>query len=98
MKLDYSDLFSITLDGNDIQDFDSRWKEVLSTTSEVPNDKILESLYKMRTRVSDQLQTVLAMYEQEINQHLSKPSYQKSKKCSARSSSIRWVLVPVAQV
>ena len=33
----------------------------------------------MRIRESDQLKTVLAMYEQEINQHLSKPNFQKLK-------------------
>ena len=36
--------------------------------SEVLYEKILESLYKMRVRESDQPQTVLDMYEQEINQ------------------------------
>ena len=63
--LDSSDLFSITPHGDDIQDFDARWDKVLLSTSEVPNDKILSSYYKMRVRESDQLRTVLAMYEQE---------------------------------
>ena len=31
-----------------IQDFDTRWNQVLLSTSEVPNDKILESLNKLR--------------------------------------------------
>ena len=48
--IDYSDLFSITSPGDDIQDSDTRWNQVLLSTSEVPIDKILESLYKMRTR------------------------------------------------
>ena len=48
--LDYSDLFRITSPGDDIQDSDTRWNQVLLSTSEVPIDKILESLYKMRTR------------------------------------------------
>ena len=65
--LDYSDLFSITLHGDDIQDFDTRWDQVVQSTSEVPNDKILESLYKMRIIESDQLRTVLAVYAQEID-------------------------------
>ena len=77
--LDYPDLFRSTLHGDDIQDFDTRWDEVLFSISEIRNDAILESLYKIRTRESDQLKTVLATYEQEINQKLSKPSYQKLK-------------------
>ena len=53
----------------------SRTRQVLSSTSKVHHDKILESLYKMRIRESDQL----AMFEQKNNQHLSKPCYQKLK-------------------
>ena len=53
--------------------------EVLLSISKVPNDKILESLYKIRIRESDQLKTVLTMYEQEIDQRLSKPSCQMLK-------------------
>ena len=34
--LDYSDLFRITLHGDDVQDFDTRW-EVLQSDSQVPN-------------------------------------------------------------
>ena len=49
-----------------------------SFISEAPDDSILESLYRMRIRMCDQLRTVLAMYEQEINQdQSSKPSCQK---------------------
>ena len=74
-----SDLFRITLHGDVLQVSDTEWDEILLLISEVPNDAILESLYQMRIRESDQLQTVLAMYEQEINQDHSKPSYQKLK-------------------
>ena len=73
--LAHSDLFRITLRGDDNQDL--RWHEVLLSTKEVPSDDILESLYKMRIRKSDQVKTVLAMHEPEINQNLSKPSNQK---------------------
>ena len=38
--LDFTDLFSVTLRGDDVQDFDTRYNEVLSTISEVPNGKI----------------------------------------------------------
>ena len=63
-----SDLFSVSFQGDDIQDFDTRWDQALLSTSKVPKDNVLEVLYKMRIRESDQLRTVLAMYEQEINQ------------------------------
>ena len=38
----------------DVQDFDTRWDQALLSTSEVPNDKIMESLFNMRIRGSDQ--------------------------------------------
>ena len=73
--LDYTDLFSISLHGDDFQDFDTRWNQALSSTREVPKDKVLESLYKMRKRECNHCRTVLATYEQEINQDQSKPNY-----------------------
>ena len=82
--LDYSGLFRFASQGDDIQDFGTRWDQVLLSTSDVPNDKILASLYKMRKRESDQLQTVLALYEQEPNQDRSKPSYQKLEEETCR--------------
>ena len=78
--LDHTDLFSISLQGDDIQDFDARWDQAPLSTTELPKGSILESLYKMRTRESAQVQTALAMYEQDIHQDRSRPNYQKLKK------------------
>ena len=55
---DYADLFSVTLRDGNIQEFDTRWDEVLLSMSKVPPDDILESLYKLRISESDQLRTV----------------------------------------
>ena len=57
--LDYADFFSVTLHDDNIQEFDTRWDEVLLSMSKIPSDDILESLYKLRIRESDQLETVL---------------------------------------
>ena len=48
--LDYADLFSTTLRNDNVQDFDTRWDEILSSMTKIPPDDILESLYKMRIR------------------------------------------------
>ena len=77
--LDSCDLFRITSHVDDIQDFHTRWDQALLSTSEVPNNKILENLYKMREQESDQLQTVLVVYEQEITQDRSRPGCQELK-------------------
>ena len=48
--LEYADLFSVTLRDDNIQEFDTRWDEVLLSMSTIPSDEILESLYKLRIR------------------------------------------------
>ena len=47
--------------------------------SKIPSDEILESLYKLRIRESDQLKTVLELHDIEILQKISKPDYQRLK-------------------
>ena len=77
--LDYADVFSVTLRDENIQEFDTRWDEVLLSMSEIPSDDILDSLYKLRMRESDQLKTVLELYDMEIHQKISVPNNQKLK-------------------
>ena len=48
--LDYAD----SLRDDNVQDFDTRWDEILSMTR-LPTDDVLESLYKLGIRESDQL-------------------------------------------
>ena len=51
----------------------------------IPSDDILESLYKLRTRESVQLKTVLELYDMEIHQKISVPNDQKLKTMVKRS-------------
>ena len=66
--LDYALFFSVTLHDENTQEFDTRWDEILLSMSKIPSDDILESLYKLRIRGSDQLKTVLELYDMEIHQ------------------------------
>ena len=75
--LDYADLFYVTLRDDNVQEFDTRWDEVLLSMTKIPSDDVLESLYKLRIRESDQLKTVLELYDMEIHQKISMPDYQK---------------------
>ena len=50
--LDYADFFFVTLHDDNIQEFDTRWDDVLLSMSKIPSDDILESLYKLRIRES----------------------------------------------
>ena len=56
--LDYDDLFTITLRKNDVQEFDTRWDEILSSMSKIPTNDVLESLYDLRLCESDQHKSV----------------------------------------
>ena len=76
---DSADSFSVTPHDDNIQEFDTRWDEVLLYMSKIPSDDILESLYKLRIRESARLKTVLELYDMEIHRKISVPNYQKLK-------------------
>ena len=84
--LDYADLFSVPLHDDNVQEFDTRWNEVLLSLTKNPSDDFLKSLYKLRIRGSDQLKTVLGLYEMEIHQKISMPNHQKLKTMVKRST------------
>ena len=77
--LDYTDLFTVAFRNDDIQEFHSRWDEILLSMTKFPPDDILESLFKLRTGESDQLETVLELYDLEIHQKIAKPDYLRLK-------------------
>ena len=84
--VDYADSFCITLRNHNVQDFDTRWDEILLSMTKIPSDDdVLESLYKLRIRGSDQLKTLLELYDMEIHQKISTPNYQISKTMVKRS-------------
>ena len=83
--LDYADLFTITLRNDDVQEFDTRWDAILLSMTKTPTVDVLESLYKVRTRESDQRKTVAELYDIEIRQKRSKPDYQRLKATVKRS-------------
>ena len=59
----YADLFTVVLQNDNIQEFDTKWDEVLLSMTQIPTDDILESLYKLRIRESEKLKTVLEWYK-----------------------------------
>ena len=83
--LDYADLFSNTLRNDDVQDFDTRWDGILLSMTKIPPDDVLENLYKLIIRESAQLKTVLELYDKEIHQKISRPTYQNLKTMVKRS-------------
>ena len=82
----YADLFTIVLRNDDIQEFDSKWDEILLSMTQIPSDDILEGLYKLRIRESEKLKTVLELYNMEIHQKKARPDYQRLKTMVKRST------------
>ena len=76
--LDYADFFSFTLRNYNVQEFDTRWDEILLSMTKIPSDDVLESLCKLRTRESAQFKTVLELYDKENHQKISMPNYRTS--------------------
>ena len=59
----YADLFTIGLRNDDIQEFDSKWDEILLSMTKIPSDDILEGLYKPRIRESEKLETAPELHK-----------------------------------
>ena len=81
----YADLFTIVLRNDDIQEFDSKWDEILLSMTQIPSDDILEGLYNLRIRESEKLKTVLELYNMEIHQKKAGPDYHRLKTMVRRS-------------
>ena len=62
------------------------WDRILlSMTTKIPPDDILEGLYKLRIRESDKLKTVWGLYDLEIHQKKSGPDHHRLKTMVKRS-------------
>ena len=61
------------------QDFDTRWNQAHLAASVIPTEAVLEGLYKSNLQDSVQLQTVLALYEQENIRNNEQPSLSRLK-------------------
>ena len=81
----YTDLFTIVLRNDDIQEFDSKWDGILLSMTKIPPDDILEGLYKLRIRESAKLKTVLELYDLEIHQKKAGPDFHRLKTMVKRS-------------
>ena len=75
-----SDLFTSSLQNDDVQEFDVRWDHaLLLSVSEMPSDMILEGLHKSKLQYSAQLRTVMALCDQEGARNNGTPNYEQLK-------------------
>ena len=71
-------MFTISLQNDDVQDFDAIWDQAQISVSEMPSDGILEGLYKSKLQNSV-LRTVMTLYDQESARNNGTPNYQQLK-------------------
>ena len=81
----YVDLFTIALQNDDVQEFDSKFDGFLLSMTKITSDDILEGLYKLRIREPEKLKTVLELYDLEIHQEKGGPDYHRLKTMVKRS-------------
>ena len=81
----YTDLFTIVLRNDVIQEFDSKWDGIPLSTTKIPHDDTLEGLYKLRRRESEKLKTVLELYDLDTHQKKLGPDYHRLKTMVKRS-------------
>ena len=74
-----SDLFNTCLHNDDVQDFDTRLDQALLAVSEIPTKLVPEGLYNSKLQDSVQLQSVLALYEQENVRNTEPPNNSRLK-------------------
>ena len=74
-----TDLFTIVLPNDNVQEFDSWWDGILLSMTRIPHDDILGGLYKLRIGESDKLKTVLELYDLETHQKKLGPDYHRLK-------------------
>ena len=72
-----ADLFTMSVQNDDVPDSDVKWDRALLTVSEMLSDAILEGLYKSKIQKSVQFRILLAFYDQEVDRNIGTPNYQQ---------------------
>ena len=72
-----TDLVKIKMRGNNVRAFQNEWNESLLEQGERPSDTMLEALYLEQLENASQLNSMLALYRQDVTQKGETKSYQK---------------------
>ena len=59
-------VFNVKLENDDIQDIDLRWEQLLLFRSDPPSDNVFGGFYVTKLQHSSQIQTITALYNEEI--------------------------------
>ena len=62
-----SDLFSMCLQDDDVQDLDTRWDQIFLGTSEMLSENVFEGLHKRNCKIPNHFKQCLQLYSQELS-------------------------------
>ena len=77
--LEWEELLSVELKGDNLQQFENDWGAMCLVVRELPDEKILETIYRKQLDKSDQLKRAMELYWQDITQRGEQKSYEKLK-------------------
>ena len=77
--LEFQDLQAVRLKGDDLSRFQNEWNMTLSGIVNMPDDNILEALYRMQVSKSAQFQSHFMLYENEILHKRTQRDYDQLK-------------------
>ena len=66
--LDWDAIISVELKGDNLQQFLNDWEATLLDIAKVPDDEMLESLFRKQLNKSEQLKTTMQLYWQDYTQ------------------------------
>ena len=81
----YTDLFTIVLRNDDIQEFDSEWDGILLSMTKIPPDEILKRIVQIKNTSVWKTQDRMELYDLETHQKKLGPDYHRLKTMVKRS-------------
>ena len=77
--LEWDELINVHLRGDNLQQFENDWNNMILNVRSLHEEAFLESVFRKQLEKSEQLKSVMALYQQDYTQRGEKKSYQKLK-------------------
>ena len=77
--LEWEEVLHVELRGDNFQQFENEWGSMCLNIRELPDEKLLENIYRKQLDKSGQLKKAMPLYWQDITQRGEQKSYEKLK-------------------
>ena len=75
--IEWDELVNVHLKGDNLQQFQNDWNNMILNVRSLPEEGFLESLFRKQLEKSEQLKNVMALYQQDCTHRGEERSYQK---------------------